>query len=151
MIGEELQDILYQLSAVLILFIIFYIILSTMGLFRLKDLNFLPNIQKIAFSFYFVILVLCIFRISTIIYLIFYTSVANNSQDFGSERFNIFVILFPDFLFWIGMGSFFWLVFLMFYSSHMSNENLLAFNIDSSRCGFKNRSWKYLLFCLHKL
>ena len=145
MSGQDLNDIIYEMASVIVLFLIFYIVLCTMGIFRIKDLNFTPNRHLIAYYFYTIIIFLCIFRISTLIYLDVYVLQISTSQQIGNHQLNVFFIFYPDCFFWIGMSSFFWLVFLTFYSSHISNEDLHNFNTDKSRSKLRTQSEIFMI------
>ena len=128
MSGEDIQSLLYEICSVLIVFIFFYVVLSTMSIFRLSELNSSPSRHPMAISFYLLLLFLCLFRFSTLIYMIFFTLQIPDPSHVGSYEINIFCILFPDFLFWSGFSCFFWLVIFFFYSSHITTEDLIHLN-----------------------
>jgi len=146
MSGQDLQSILYEISAVIILFIFFYILLSTMAIFRLRELNSFPDTHKIALCFYILLFLLCIFRVSTMIYLIAFTLQIPDADHIGSYELNIFFLVFPDCMFWGGMACFFWVVILFFYSSHMTNEDLTHLNYGLKRYKIHLRSQLFFWF-----
>lgn len=148
MTPDEIQDLLYEISSMLILLCIFYIILTLIGLIRLKSLLLLDKKYLTSIFLYGGLLLLCIFRFITCIYGIFDTLSIKSSDDFGHSQQNIFLALFPDCLFWSGIFCYLWLVFNLFYNSHLNEKEFFIINNDSSRIRLFKNNWKCFIFIL---
>lgn len=147
MTPNEFNDFTYEISAMMILFVIFYTILSFMGAIRLINFLNLRKKHNIGLLFYGILEILCLFRTGIFIYGAINVFQKKDIKKFYTKaQSDVFLAFFPDSLFWAGMCCYFWLVFSMFYASHINENDFFALSNDSSRIRINKSNWKWFIF-----